>query len=167
MSFHTLLKPLNRESELHQPFICCCELFTPHILWFQRGDRLGLLYIKYMCAHTMKQTFFHNICVMGSHFTLRHVNSVSSEILTSYFFFFFYDSKYNMSSCGCYVFLHFWILGFFFFKYHMKTLWFRFNYLWIISILAGRIVCPDVIFTIWNFSYENNHSYSRMNLKKC
>lgn len=63
LSFHILLKPLNWESELCQPFICCYELFTHSHSLFQRGDRPRLFYIKYIYVHAMQQTFSHNICV--------------------------------------------------------------------------------------------------------
>lgn len=63
LSLHILLKPLNWESELCQPFICCYELFTHSHSLFQRGDRPRLFYIKYICVHTMQQAFSHNICV--------------------------------------------------------------------------------------------------------
>lgn len=38
----------------------CLPTRTP---WFQRGDRLRLFYIKYVCVRTMQQTFSCNICV--------------------------------------------------------------------------------------------------------
>lgn len=58
--------------------------------WFQRGDRLRLFYIKYVCVHTMQQTFSCNICVtrlnvswcliMPSQFLL----SIPAPFFTSY-----------------------------------------------------------------------------------
>lgn len=79
LSFHILLKPLNWESELCQPFICCYELFTHSHSLFQRGDRPRLFYIKYVCVHSMQQAFSHNICVT-------RLNIIWCLIMSSHFY---------------------------------------------------------------------------------
>lgn len=96
LSFHILLKPLNWESELCQPFICCYELFTHSYCLFQRGDRPRLFYIKYIYVHTMQQTFSHNICVTGLNIIWCLIMS-SQILLSTLTSFFTYHLNCNIS----------------------------------------------------------------------
>lgn len=63
LSFHILLKPLNWESELRQPFICCYELFThSHSLVSERRQTEAILHKIHMCAHNAANLPLQYLC---------------------------------------------------------------------------------------------------------
>lgn len=53
-------------SSLSSVAMSCLPAHTP---WLQKGDRLRLLYITYICAHTMHQTFSYNSAVTRPNIT--------------------------------------------------------------------------------------------------